>query len=166
MKRFFLIGMPGAGKTTLGHELASSMSLPFFDLDQEIERKEKRSIPEIFLIYGEDYFRKLEKEMLRSIIGDQEELILATGGGTPCFYHNMDTMNDAGTTVFLDVEIPELIRRLKGQRNRPLLNVKDFEGQLKTLLKKRVRYYEKAKVRFSANSDLDEILEQLDHIKM
>lgn len=149
-KKIFLIGFMGSGKTTIGKKLAIKLKLPFIDLDEAIIRKEKKSITEIFEFFGEDYFREKEKEMLADIIDNNEAFVLATGGGTPCFYDNMDVMNQSGITFYLNYS-PEFLtsRLLQAAQKRPLLknvlkdNMNDF---ISALLKDREVFYEKSQI--------------------
>lgn len=127
--------MPGSGKTTLGKQLAESLNVPFVDLDEEIEKKEQRSVSEIFLSSGEDHFRKTEAETLREWAGSTKSFVMATGGGTPCYYNGIDTINQAGLSFFIDVEISQLLERLKDSTERPLLN--DIEGRREKLTRLR-----------------------------
>ena len=144
--RIFLIGMPGSGKTRIGRALAKRLQMPFFDLDHEIEQEEKKSIPEIFHIEGEDYFRTVEKDVLRKVIGREKQCVLATGGGAPCFFDNMAYMNQNGITIFLNVPLEDLYQRLvkRGTNIRPLLKDKT-SGELKIELQQkfndRIPYY-------------------------
>ena len=103
MTRIFLIGYMGAGKTTLGKAFARAMGLAFVDLDWYIEERFHKTIRQIFSERGEDGFRELEKRMLHEA-GDFEDVVISVGGGTPCFFDNMDYMNQTGETVFLDVD--------------------------------------------------------------
>ncbi len=147
--RIFLIGMPGSGKTRIGRALAKRLQMPFFDLDHEIEKEGKKSIPEIFLIEGENYFRIVEKDVLRKVIDREKQCVLATGGGAPCFFDNMAYMNQNGITIFLNVPLKDLYERLvkRGTNTRPLL--KDMtSGELKIELQQkfndRIPYYRSA----------------------
>src|SRR5436189_5502924 len=91
--KIFLIGMPGAGKSTLGRPLAAALNLPFVDLDKEIEKHEQKSIPEVFELRGEDYFRKSESTLLKSWAESNRSFVLATGGGAPCFHDGIEVIN-------------------------------------------------------------------------
>lgn len=122
MPKIILLGYMGAGKTTVARELAAVTALPVFDLDAEIIRQAGLSIPEIFARYGEIGFRKREKEALETFLSDHSDYILATGGGTPCYYGNMDVMNSEAETVFLRASVPTLLKRLSDEAGqRPLL---------------------------------------------
>ncbi len=99
MKRVFLIGYMGAGKTTLGKALSKKSGLTFIDLDWYIEERYHKTIQQIFADHGEEGFREIEKNMLHEV-SEFEDVIISTGGGTPCFFDNMDYMNSVGETVF------------------------------------------------------------------
>ena len=88
--KYFIVGYMASGKSTFGKELAKDKGLPFLDLDESVESREGRSISEIFAKEGEEYFRKREREILHEICNEADEFVLATGGGTPCFFDNMD----------------------------------------------------------------------------
>jgi shikimate kinase len=120
-KNIFLVGMPGAGKTTLGKELAGSLSRKFIDIDDVVEDQLKMSITDIFKNLGESQFRIAEHRALLSVLEDTSRVI-STGGGTPCFHNNMELMNKEGITIFLDPPIDELLNRLKNDfKSRPKL---------------------------------------------
>jgi shikimate kinase len=119
----FLIGMMGSGKTTLGKELAEKLGYTFLDLDVFIEQKENKTIAEIFATEGQERFRELEHEALQSIISNYKLAIVATGGGTPCFFDNIALMNTSGKTIFLDMPVENIAQRLSESdlSTRPLL---------------------------------------------
>jgi shikimate kinase len=131
--KIFLIGMPGSGKTTLGKELAAHMMIDFIDLDAEIEKSETTSVSEIFRERGEDYFRLLESRLLRHFAASAQSFVMATGGGAPCFYRGMETINEYGLSIFLDCPVPELMERVKKNQERPLLHTTDEEELKKKL---------------------------------
>lgn len=147
--KYFIVGYMASGKSTYGKELAEDKGLPFWDLDECIEQREGRSISEIFEKEGEDYFRRREREVLHELCNEEDEFVLATGGGTPCFFDNMDYMNQEGITVFLNTSLLVIVGRLKRQReNRPLLAMYT-DGELELFvrehLESRLPFYLKAK---------------------
>lgn len=154
MIRIFLIGFMGCGKTTLGRAYAKEMGLSFVDLDWYIEERFHTSIQQIFSERGEEAFRKIEQRMLHEV-AEFENVVIACGGGTPCFYDNMVYMNLQGTTVFLDTSMSTLLRRLKlAQSSRPLLAGKTEEELLQyilTTLEKRMPYYKQVKLKINAD---------------
>src|SRR5690349_71191 len=115
--KVYLIGMPGSGKSTIGKQLAAALLLPFVDLDHEIERKELKSIAEIFSEKGENYFRHTESQMLQQWAGSARDFVMATGGGAPCFFNGLEIINNSGISVFLDVPVSELLRRIQHDKN-------------------------------------------------
>lgn len=117
----------GSGKSHVGKRLAPKMGYEFIDLDHYIEEVAGKSISEIFDDEGENYFRKLESKTLKSLV-EKDDIIISTGGGTPCFFDNMEWMNQHGKTVFLDVATPILVARLLPRTaHRPLLAGKSPE---------------------------------------
>ena len=121
MVRIILLGYMGAGKTTVGKALAASLGVPFYDLDWFITTRYRRSVPEIFAERGEAGFRELEKRMLHEA-AEFEDIVLSCGGGTPCFFDNMEYMNGQGETIYLKATPEVLYGHLKiGKGVRPLL---------------------------------------------
>src|SRR5210317_160683 len=119
--RIFLIGFMASGKSTIGQELADALQFDFLDMDQMIEIRTGQSITEIFDRQGPAVFRQLETELLTSHL-PTEKVVIATGGGTPCFNDNITLMNTLGYTVFLDVSIDILCQRLTSEKaHRPLI---------------------------------------------
>ena len=120
--KVFLIGFMGCGKTHWGRQLAEAMGVPFFDLDEKLAEKEGKAITQIFADEGEEYFRLLEKDALHLLTESHETFIMACGGGTPCFYNNIDYMNAQGTTVWINCSVECLHKRLVKERStRPLI---------------------------------------------
>ncbi len=162
MRPIFLVGYMGCGKSTLGRAVSRMTGFPFIDLDTYIEGRFHLTVKEIFASKGEAGFRELERKMLREV-ADFEDVIVACGGGTPCFHDNMDYMNSRGVTVFLDAPIPTLFGRLKcGRHKRPLIASKtddELLAYINEALAARLPYYRKAAVVFSS-----ELLENRDEI--
>ena len=130
--RIFLIGFMGAGKTSLGRQLADKLSLPFVDTDLWIENQSGLSIPEIFAKKGETTFRAMEREALQKLIAS-DAAVISCGGGLPCHSRNMETMLQFGRVIYLKISPDELLLRLtrNGTEKRPLLADKTQE-ELKT----------------------------------
>lgn len=165
--KIFLIGLPGSGKTTLGKKVAFSLNIPFLDLDQEIESREQKSVREIFAQQGENAFREKESACLKNLAYSEKDFVMATGGGSPCFFNNMDAMNQAGTTIFLNPPLSEIASRLHRTdlKSRPMfagLAGEQIIEKLKDLLDKRISFYRKAK-RFleKENLTIEDILKAI-----
>jgi shikimate kinase len=154
MKRIFLIGYMGAGKTTIGKKLAQHMKLSFVDLDAYIEARYYKTISRIFEEIGETAFRKIECNMLREV-ALFENVLISTGGGTPCFHDNMSFMNKTGQTIYLKVSPAELTERLLlAKHKRPILNDcrdADLLSFVSENLEKRMPYYMQASIIFDVN---------------
>jgi len=171
MKRIFLIGYMGAGKTTVGKGLANRLKLSFIDLDTYIESRHHKTVREIFEEKGEDAFRNIEKTMLREV-AEFEDVLIATGGGAPCFSDNVEFMNSVGTTIYLKVSVKELAARLETcKQTRPVLKNRSGESLVAFIsesLEKREPFYSKANVVFDVDkmltkSDVDNIINALEH---
>lgn len=143
--------MPGSGKSTLGKALARELQILFIDLDQEISDKEGKSITEIFSSKGESLFRDLERKALQNTFTNSSTAVIATGGGAPCFFDNMELMNQAGITIYLNVPLVELKKRLSADGpGRPMLMGKtdeELNNFLSNKLSDRKLYYEQAKIK-------------------
>lgn len=148
--RIFLIGFMGSGKSHWGRQLATQLKLPYFDLDEIIVEEEKRKITEIFAESGEEYFRIKEKAVLDKLIDEHTSLVLSCGGGTPCFFNNIELMKKRGTVVWLNTHVEVLLQRLLKEKNqRPLLkNIADDElkSYIIRKLNGRRMYYQKADI--------------------
>lgn len=138
----------GSGKSYVGKKLAAELQFDFLDLDALIESTENQTIADVFNTKGEAYFRNIESENLKKI-EKNKKIIISTGGGTPCFFDNMDFMNDNGTTIFLNPTIDILFERLRSETTkRPLLADNSDETLrlfISQKLENRLKYYEKAR---------------------
>ena len=154
--------MPASGKSSFAKVLSEYYQYPMIDLDQAIVEKAKMSISEIFTKNGEEAFRMMESELLREISETHDDLILSTGGGTPCFHDGIHYMNQNGFTVFLEAPAETLIERLMEKEGRPLMQG-DVTKKVKDLLTERLPYYRQAQVRISHREPrlLGEALAQL-----
>lgn len=159
----FLIGMMGSGKSYWSKQIAHVLQYTAYDLDTLIEAGETKTIARIFADNGEDYFRKAESAMLRSFAA-KKNFVLATGGGTPCFYDNMQWMNLQGITIWLDEPIDILVQRLQQEKShRPLIkNLEDHELKsfLLTKLEERKPFYGQAKIRWAGEENLLHLIQQ------
>lgn len=161
--KIVLVGMPGSGKSTFGRMLARELNFVFIDLDHLIEKEEGRLIKDIFEEEGEGKFRELETYYLNQALDNVEGFVLSTGGGTPCFNDNMDSINGKGISVFLDVPLVELQRRLTkdSASQRPLffgMNTGEITLKLKDLIAIRGSYYDQAKIKLSGDDPSTELL--------
>ena len=147
MTRIILIGYMGAGKTTIGKALSKELGIIFYDLDWYIESRMRKTVSEIFAERGEEGFRQIEYNMLHEV-AEFEDVIISCGGGTPCFFDNMDYLNQQGQVVYLKAE-PEVLYKhlLMAKVERPLFKGKSKEELLtfiKEQLEKREPFYTKA----------------------
>ena len=147
MQRIILIGYMGAGKTTVGKALAKALGLQFYDLDWYIEARMHKTVPQIFAERGEEGFRQVERNRLHEA-AEFEDVVLSCGGGTPCFFDNIDYMNRQGSVVYLKAG-PEVLYRhlLMGKTERPLIKGKSPEeliAFIRRQLADREPYYSKA----------------------
>ncbi|MCD7878423.1 MAG: shikimate kinase [Candidatus Gastranaerophilales bacterium] len=138
-----LIGMMGAGKTTISELLANLLNMKFTDIDEEIVKREKMSINDIFELKGEEYFRKVETEVLKEILKSDNQVI-ATGGGIVKLEQNITLLKSCSKVIYLKADSDILYERIKNNRSRPLLNTSDMKLTINKLLKERQVQYEKA----------------------
>lgn len=162
----------GAGKTTLGKALSRDLGVEFIDLDWYIESRFRRTINELFAERGEEGFREIERNMLHEV-GEFEDVVIACGGGTPCFFDNMDYMNGQGETFYLEVSVDVLFRRLRtGTARRPILRNKSDEelpAFIADALSRRLPFYLKARHhidggRLESKRQIRETIEQVKSI--
>lgn len=159
-QKIILLGYMGSGKTTVGKELARLLPSTLIDLDRQIEIFENKTISEIFDEKGVIYFRKVERAVLEKILKLDQCAIISLGGGTPCYFDNMDYLNsfENAATIYLDVSIPTLVSRLSPEKDkRPLLNNLSTSEDLTEFIGKhlfeRRPYYRKAQYHLSVQSE-------------
>lgn len=158
----------GCGKTHWGRLLSQKLNIPFFDLDEQVASHEGAAINEIFSQKGEEYFRLLEKDTLHIITESHDSFVMACGGGTPCYFNNIEYLNQSGTTVWINTPVDILVKRLTNEKeHRPL--IKELtEDQLKGYIIKKFSdrkiYYEQAGI--VADEDpiqLEQLVEKIFH---
>lgn len=162
MKRIILIGYMGAGKTTVGKALSKELGLTFYDLDWYIENRRHKTIPQIFAEVGEEGFRKIEYNMLHEV-AEFEDVIISCGGGTPCFFDNMDYLNQQGQVVYLRCSPEVLQGHLQmGKTERPLLKDKTPE-ELQDFIREQLAYREQfyTKARYTLDVSLMDNYEKI-----
>jgi shikimate kinase len=140
-----LVGLMGAGKSTVGRRLADKLGLPFVDADHEIEAAAGKTIPEIFADHGEAYFREGERKVIARLL-DSGAAVLATGGGA---YVNTETRNLIklkGVSIWLKADLPLLMRRVSRRSNRPLLKSDDPQAVMRRLIEERYPIYQHADI--------------------
>jgi len=139
-----------SGKSSIGKKLAKKCNLPFVDLDDYIVKKEKITIPEIFKLKGEIYFRKIEAQYLNELLSLEDDFILAVGGGTPCYGNNMKSITENAQSIYLKSSIQNIYDKLSKQKNkqkRPLISTieaRDLKEFIAKHLFERRHYYEQA----------------------
>ena len=161
--RVYLTGYMYSGKTSVGHKLASRLGYQWADLDRMLETTFHTSIPIFFKRYGEEAFRKIEQKMLHSTV-DLDNIVISTGGGTPCFFDNIEWMNLHGTSIYFDVTVETLLRRAaQSKKPRPILaGLTDEQRSLyvRQQLSQRLPYYQKAQIIFPADQpDIDQLVQ-------
>ena len=151
--RIFLIGFMGSGKSSTGKKLANLLHFDFFDTDTEIERITGKTISQIFATDGEDFFREKEREIIAGL-SQKDNVVVSTGGGTPCFFDNMQLMNQTGLTIYLHANPKMLKQRLiTNKKQRPLLNNvpnEKLEIHIVELLFQRGYYYRQSQITVEA----------------
>lgn len=160
---FYLIGFMGSGKSHWGKAWATHYKTGFIDLDAAIEMEVGATIEEIFESKGEDYFREIESKALRNCV-NYNNTIISCGGGTACYYNNIDWMNEHGITVYLTASPDEILRRLlKGEQDRPLLkkiNQAELLFFIQKKLAEREAFYSKANIILDSSTITDQTFEE------
>ncbi|WP_457640238.1 shikimate kinase [Persephonella sp.] len=147
MENIYLVGFMGSGKSTVGRIIADRLKMEFVDVDSLIEKETGKSIPQIFREKGEAYFRQIEKRMLAKLT-EKNKVVVSTGGGLGADRENMEKMKKTGFVVWLDVSLEEILRRTKGDTERPLL--KQPLEAVKKLYNSRKKVYALADVHIKA----------------
>lgn len=164
--KIYLVGFMGCGKTTTGKQLARNLGYRFFDLDFYLVKKHEKTVPEIFRQYGENGFRNLEREALLDTF-KMDNAIISTGGGTPCFFDNMQQINKNGISIYLEADVNTLVKRLYYSNNpRPLVvgkSKKELSNFVFETLQKREHFYNQAY--FSIDNQEVDIKELADIIR-
>jgi shikimate kinase len=169
MSLIYLIGFMGVGKSTIGKKLAEKLRYDFFDLDDLFESRYKISIKAFFDKYGEKLFRKLENKLLIETFTFKNSII-ATGGGTPCFYNSIDDINRHGISIYLHLPTAAIVKRLNSAiRPRPFVVGKEYDDlvmDVETLLHERETVYKKALLEYDATKpDIQDIISLLGNIQ-
>ncbi|MBL1409831.1 shikimate kinase [Sphingobacterium faecale] len=170
VRPIFIVGFMGSGKTTLGKKIAAAMGRPFVDLDHEIVAHIGMSIPEYFNMHGEIHFRVLESEFLKKQKG--KNAIISTGGGTPCFFDNMQWIVENGIALYLQHSPKSLWSRLSKSdvNKRPVLkglNGDELLTFIETKLEERIPFYSQAQVSVDQiQTSLEEVVQQLKHYQI
>jgi shikimate kinase len=153
------VGMPGSGKTTVANLISEKLNLPFIDTDLVFQSKYSTTPNDVISKFGEIRFREMEAQVLNDLIR-YKEIVLATGGGLPCFNNQMKILNDWGTTVFLDCKPVLLAQRLKNNSARPLLEG-NIHSKLNLLYQSRLPIYNKAHIIVPAAFSVNDLIENL-----
>lgn len=164
--RVFLVGYMGSGKSTIGKKLSKRLGLKFIDLDQLISQDENQSITQLIENKGEEYFRIKEKQILIKA-SKMPQVLIATGGGTPCFFDNMELIKSNGVSVYLKLDEKTIVKRIsQNLESRPLLKGKDPDELAEFVsehLDSRVPYYKDADITFNTLSFNAEKLVELEN---
>lgn len=157
----FLVGYMGCGKSTIGRSLSKKLGMRFLDTDTQLEQRCGKSVSEIFASEGEERFRELEREAL-SEAASEKDAVVATGGGAPCFFDNMEAMNRAGVTVYFKMGAEKLAARLEhGKAKRPLLRGKsgpELIGFIRENIGRREPFYLKSKLIINCDGVSDDYI--------
>ncbi|HEY8401008.1 MAG TPA: shikimate kinase [Cytophagaceae bacterium] len=164
--RVVLTGLPGSGKSTLGKSLAARLNLTFLDTDHLITEEENRSIEKIFSQDGEAYFRNKEREVLLKVL-EKEDVVIATGGGAPCFFDNMEQINKKAISIYIDPPVRAIASRLMNDKSniRPMVAGKSAQEVLEFLemkIKERRPYYSQAHIQLQEETiDLEGLIAKI-----
>lgn len=166
--RLYLIGFMASGKTSIGKKIAKKLDYKFIDLDDYLEEKYNKTIPDIFKQDGEDKFREMEKDTLHDTF-KMKKVIIACGGGTPCFFDNIEQINKNGFSIYLNRTVDYLVYKLMHAKTiRPLVQNKtedELKQYIKNTLKHREQYYKKAtktiKIKDKSKDDVAKLIKKI-----
>lgn len=163
MKNIVLVGFMGSGKTTIATTLANRLKMHYVSIDDIIEKKEKRTINEIFTKDGEEHFRDIESKVIREV-SDMENVVIDAGGGAVLREKNMENLKSRGVVICLTADDETIMARTQKYKHRPLLNVEDPKRKIRDLLAKRAPFYAKADHtidtgKFTINQVVERIIE-------
>ena len=166
--KIFLIGFMGSGKSHWGRLLSEKLGIRFFDLDEQVVDHAGKPIVEIFDTEGEEQFRLMEKDVLHIITESHDSFVMACGGGSPCYFNNIDYMNQSGTTVWINTPIDTLFNRLVDEKEKRPLIRELSDQQLKNFIHKKFAdrriYYEQADLTVDEEPvQLDSLIEKVFH---
>ncbi len=170
MRKVFLIGYMGSGKSTVAKALAQKMGIPHYDLDEVIEKRSENSISQIFEAKGELFFRLLEHEVLSELVASPESMILSWGGGTPCYANNNEFLSSENTTsIYLSASIENLYHRIVNEKEKRPMVANKSEEELKEFIAKhlfdRSFYYNQANFTIHVDQkSIDEIVTEIETI--
>jgi shikimate kinase len=169
--KVFLTGFMYCGKTTIGKRLAKKLGFTFVDTDFRLRDKHQMEIEDMFRLYGEDRFRIFEKEVLDEFIETTDDVVISLGGGTSCFFDNMQRCKENGIVIFLDLPLSAIIQRNKvAKTKRPVIaNVSEEElpQVIESLYAKRLPYYQQAHIIYSAlNADIANLAQMVLHYNL
>ena len=159
--RIYLIGMMGSGKSTVAQALGEALNLKTIDLDSYIEEESGHAINDIFKLLGENWFRCMERESLMNLSRTCPSFVMATGGGTPCYYDNMKHMQKSGITIYLNLDAENLIERAD-TTHRPLIQDDRIGHKLFVdMLEKRKAIYNQAQMVVYVNKPVEKIVKEI-----
>ena len=167
MKKVVLIGYMGSGKSIISKKLSQKLKISFVELDEEIEEISKMSIEKLFSNKGELYFRKLEHQLFLELLSRTEDLIISTGGGTPCYFNNHELLNGEGVvSIYLKASIDTLFKRLMYEKQKRPLIAHLEDNELKEFIAKhlfdRSFYYNQATYKVSVDDkNIDEVVDEI-----
>jgi shikimate kinase len=166
LTKIILLGYMGTGKSSIGKSLAKTFHQNFIDLDTYISEREQLSIPKIFETKGVLYFRKKEKEYLNELLHNKDSFILATGGGTPCYYDNIAQINKHGVSISINTPLNLLVNRLKKNKaSRPLISHLDDEDLAEFVAKhlfERNTFYHQAQITVNNAKNIEETVNSIE----